>query len=187
MQRDFVYSQYPKILIVGFAESFFQKGFVNVFDRFWVKVKMLGNFLDGQHLAKIMNVSGQSVSDSLTTIAETQMLYSDPSTGLTPDFTIFDLKPNFGIGHVQVANNSVMLLRMNGGCPALTVMADWPIPQVGAQFNQSRACVLVMDILSGNFYSHKRKIFCNTKFGHCATPFVLQVPLRKELIVRKAA
>jgi len=127
------------------------------------------------------------MSNSLGRISEAEMLNPDTVAIIAPNFTVFNFKPDLGTSHAEVTDMPVMSLRMHSSCRTIAVMADWAIAKIGAQFYQSRIGLIAMNILFDNFHSHKGQIPCYTKIGHCATPFMLQVPVRKKLIARKTA
>lgn len=162
-----------------------QKRLVNSLDRFGVKVKMVCDILNGHNLAKTVNVSCQPMSDPPRGIGKTELFDFCSTAIVASDFPVLNLKPNLGTGHVQVAKMASMPLRVNSSRVKSALVAARPIPQIGGQFNQCRTGIFAMNSLVDNFNLRKRKILCYTKFGHCATPFVLQVIFSKELISRK--
>jgi len=168
-------------------KAFLKKGLVNRLDGLWVKIKVFCDIMDGQHLAKFVNVLRHPVCHPFGSIDKTEMFDSCPIAVVAPDFAVFNLKPDLGFCHIQVANKAVMAVRMNRSRRRLAMMTQRTISKIGGYPNHRRVSFFAMNRLFCNFHSHKREILCYTKLGHCATPFVLQVTFSKELISRKVA
>ena len=118
---------------------------------------------------------------------EDKLLVADEFLHCKPYFAVFNIQPDLRLSQIQISQVASMTLRMNGGSRRTASMTKGTIPKIGNHPNQGRITRLTMNRLFCDFYLHKWKILCYTKSWHCAIPFVLQVPVRKKLILRKAA
>jgi len=124
---------------------------------------VFSNIVNGHNFTKAVNILCQPVRNTFRSISKAELFDFCPATIATPDFSVLDIQPYLGTGHVQVANITSIVLRVNTSSKRAALVADRPIMRIWSQFNHCSAGIFAMNILVNNFCLHKWEIPYYTK------------------------
>jgi hypothetical protein len=158
--RDFVYSQDTKTLIIGLPICFFQELLVDRLDCFPVQPQMAGDLLNGQDSAKLEYIPGQSPGHPQVRVEELQLLDRNLLTVGTDNLPVMAVNPDPSWPEVQVSDPAT-LLAVNHGDRTSAEVTDRTKPSVGHSLQVSPPAIAGY-LLPENTDSTKRKIMCYT-------------------------
>ena len=106
---DLVDSQNTKFPIIGLAKLLLQEVLVDFSDSLPVQSQMVGHFFDGQHLAELVNIAGQSFCHPLIRNKQLQVFGQDALAGRTENLAVLTAEPNPSRSKVEVSDDSCLL------------------------------------------------------------------------------
>jgi hypothetical protein len=157
---NLVDGQDRKPLVVVLVILSFQKPLIDGFDRFPIQPQMPGHISDGQALAQLVEVTGQSFVDLEIRTAQTELFDGGLLILRSCNLSVLALNPDSGRSKVEILKNS-FLLTVDTYSFGPTDMTNRMKSFVGNGFDPSPVDTH-RDRLLDNPNSWKREIMCYT-------------------------
>jgi hypothetical protein len=134
---NLVYSQNPDSAGIDLSILNFQEALVYLADCLPVQTHMIGHFLDGHHLAEVVDIERQTLRDTLTGSEEIQVFHHDLSAVDADDLAVPAMEPDSTIRQIQISDLSFPLA-VNPCRRTSTTVANGKKTSVGLDIDTSR-------------------------------------------------